>query len=126
MNLPICLRDRVDTEQAVLATLLDRLRVPTAQALAIDTAINHHVRNVDAVRAVFTRHALRDHSQAGLCRREMRIAWFAAEAGRSSREDERATAERNKSPRGLASDQEAAEASDAPKILEPVGREFAK
>jgi hypothetical protein len=56
------------------------LRSKRAQALAIDTTVDDHVSDMDALRPIFSRHALRDHPQTRFCRGELSIARFAAQA----------------------------------------------
>src|SRR5216683_6478917 len=114
MDLPIGFGDRINAEQAVLAAFLDQRGAPTAQAIAINAAIHHDMRDMDAEGPVLARHALRDHAQAGLGGREMREPRLAANAGRSAGEDDSAASERHQTARCLAPDNEAAEAADAP------------
>src|ERR671919_1341042 len=80
VNLPVDLGDRIDVQHAILAALFDYLRSKCAQALAIDAAVDDHVRDMDTLRSVFSRHALRDHAQTRLRRCELSIARFAAQA----------------------------------------------
>jgi hypothetical protein len=60
MDVPIGFGDRVDGEKAVLATFRDKFGQPFAHSLAVDDAVDDDMRDVDAERPVFTRHALRD------------------------------------------------------------------
>jgi hypothetical protein len=124
VNLPIDFGNRIDVQHAILAALFDDLRSKCAQALAVDAAVDDHVRDMDALGSVFSRHALCDHAQTGLGRREVSIARLAAQACRGPGEDDRAAAERDESPRGFAPDQKAAEAADPPEILELPGGHF--
>src|SRR5229473_4694268 len=126
MDLPKAFRDRVDTEQTILAAFRHDLRPRLAEAVAIDPAVDHDMGDVDALRPVFPRHALRDRPEPGFGRGEMRVAWLAPEARRGSREDDRASAQWDKPSRRLVSDQKSREAADAPEILEHLRREFAK
>src|SRR5229473_6483639 len=82
MDLPIGLRDRVDTEQAILATLRHDLGPRLAEPLAIDPAVDHDMRDMDALRPVLPRHALGDRPEAGFGRREVRVTRLAPEARR--------------------------------------------
>src|SRR6266849_2521665 len=118
MDLPIGFGDPINAEQAVLAAFLDQRGAPTAQAIAIDAAIHHDMRDMDAEWPVFARHALRNHAQAGLGGREMREPRLATDAGRSAGEDDGTAPQRREPARRLAPDQETAEAADAPEILE--------
>src|SRR5580700_4103841 len=88
MDVPKSVGDRVDTEEAILATIFDQCRNQIAQTIAIDAAIHHHVRDMDAEWSVLARHALRDHAKAGLGGGEMREPRLAADAGRSASEDD--------------------------------------
>src|SRR5215471_397141 len=81
MDLPVSLGDGVNVEEPILAALLDRFRSPAAQTLTVDSPIDDDMRDVDAVRAILSRHALRDHSQPGFRRGELRKARLAAKAG---------------------------------------------
>jgi hypothetical protein len=80
VNLPIDLGNRIDVQHAILAALFDDCRSKRAQALAIDATVDDHVRDMDTLRSVFSRHTLRDHPQTCLCRGELSIARFAAQA----------------------------------------------
>ena len=68
--------------------------------------------------AVLAGHALRDHAQPRLGGGEVRVAGLAAQAAGGAREDHRAAAQRDQPACGLATDQEAGEAADAPEVLE--------
>src|SRR5262245_11969498 len=126
MDIPIGLGDGLDAEQTVLATFLAQGRRPAEQPIAVDAAIDHHMRDVNPERPVLPRHALRDHAQAGLCGGEVRKARLAVQAGGGAGEDDRAAAERRKSPRRLAADQKAAEAADPPELLELLRAQLAE
>jgi NAD(P)-dependent dehydrogenase (short-subunit alcohol dehydrogenase family) len=76
--------DRLDAEQTILASSLDRLRAAATETIAIDTAIDHNVCDVDAVRTEFARHALRNHAQPGFGCRELGEARLAAHAAGSA------------------------------------------
>src|SRR5262245_44571573 len=80
VEVPVCLGDAFDAEQPVLATLGDDFRAVRLEALAIDPAVDHDVGDVQALGAVFARHALRKHAQSGLGGGEMREARLAAQA----------------------------------------------
>src|SRR5882762_4320727 len=118
VDLPIGFGDRVDPEQPVIAAFLDQLRGASMQSLAVDPAIDDDVSDVETLRAVFPRHALGDHPEPGFRRSEMREARLSAEACGSAGEDDGAATQWNEATGGLAADEEAAEASDAPEILE--------
>src|SRR5713226_2542361 len=126
VDLPKGLRDRVDTEQTILAAFRHDLRPRLAEAVAIDPAVDHDMGDVDALRPVFPRHALRDRPESSFGCREVRVTWLAPEARRGSREDDRASAQWDQPARRLPSDQESREAADAPEILEHLRRELAK
>ena len=97
MDLPIGLGDRVDAEQAVLAALVDDLGAATAQAMAVDAAVDHDVGYVHALGAILARHALRDHAQARFGGGELGKSGFATEAARRTGKDHRAPAEGDES-----------------------------
>src|SRR5204862_4171486 len=118
--------DRIDAEQAVLAALLKKLRPAADEALAVDTAVDHHVRDMHAQRPELARHALRDHAQPGLGDGELGKSRFAAQAARRTGEDHRAAPEGDEPTGRLAPDEEAGEAADAPEILELLGGELAE
>src|SRR5580704_4896369 len=118
MDVPIGVGNCIDAEKAVLATILDQCWHPIAQTIAIDAAIHHHVRDVDAEGPVLARHALRDHAKASLGGREMREPRHTAQTPRSAREDNGAAPERRQSARCLAADQKAAKAANSPKTFE--------
>jgi hypothetical protein len=82
VNLPIDFGNRIDVQHAVLAALVDDLSC--TQALAVDAAVDDHVRDMDALGSVFSCHALCDHAQTGLGRREVSIARLAAQACRGA------------------------------------------
>src|SRR5260221_14435868 len=82
--------------------------------------------DMEALRAILPRHALRDHSQPRLRRGEVRIARLAAKAARGAGEDHRPAPQGNEPPGGLAADKKPAETADAPEILEQFGRELAE
>src|SRR5215213_8958074 len=118
MNLPISFRDRVNVEETILPTFLDQGRRTVAQAFAIDAAVDHNMGYMDAEWPIFAGHALRNHAQASFGRRKMRKSRFAANARRSAGENDAAAPERHEPARCFAPDQEAAEAADAPEILD--------
>ena len=45
--MPVGFGDRVDAEQAVLAALLDRLRAARDQAVPVDAAVDHDMRDME-------------------------------------------------------------------------------
>jgi hypothetical protein len=61
--MPIGVGDRVDAEKAVLAALGAKLGCTAEQPLAGEAAVDYDMRDMDAERAVFARHALRDRAQ---------------------------------------------------------------
>src|SRR5262249_32413181 len=124
MDLPVSLGDGVNVEEPILAALLDRFRSPAAQTLTVDSPVDDDMRDVDAVRAILSRHSLRDHPRPGFRRGEWRKAGLAAKAGGSPGEDHGAAAERNEPPRRLAADKKSAEAANPPELLEQLGRDF--
>src|SRR5262249_17767342 len=71
MDLPIGFRDGLDAEQAVGTAFLQEAGRSAQQSLTRDAAVDHGVRDVDALRSIFPRHALRDRAQARLGGREM-------------------------------------------------------
>lgn len=103
MDLPIGFRDGLDAEEAVVTAIPDRGGSAAAQAIAIDPAVDHDMRDMDAEGPKLARHALRDHAQAGLGGGKMRKPRLAADAGRSACEDDGAAAERHE-PAGLMRD----------------------
>src|ERR1700719_1347823 len=52
------------SQQAGLALFGDTGGLRSAQTVAVDAAVYHRVRDVDALRAELARHALADHPQA--------------------------------------------------------------
>src|SRR5437870_2039721 len=72
VELPIGFGDRLDPEQTVLTAFFDDLRPSLAQAVAVDAAVDHHMRDMHAVRPIFPCHALGDRPQPRLGGREMR------------------------------------------------------
>src|SRR5262249_54168302 len=124
MDLPVGLGNRLDAEQTVFAALLHDLRPPAAQAVPVDAAVDDTVRNVQAERPKFARHALRDHAQPCLGGRKLRKACLAAQTTRRPREDHRAPAERRQSPCRLAPHQETRKATDPPELLKELRRDL--
>ena len=118
MNLPISFCDPVDVEETVLPTFLDHGATHVWQAFAIDATVDHNMGYMDAEWPIIARHALRDHAQASFGCRKMRKSRFAANARRSAGENDAAAPERHEPARCFAPDQKAAEAADAPEILE--------
>src|ERR1700733_11709756 len=113
MDLPIGFGDRVDPQQAGLALFGDTGGLRSAQTVAVDAAVYHRVRDVDALRAELARHALADHPQASLRRGKVAVGRLAPHAaGRAGR----CPAQRHQAPRGLPPDEEAGEAADPPEI----------
>src|SRR5579859_1998991 len=84
------------------------------------------MRDMEALGAEFARHALRQHAQARLGRRELGESGFAAQAARCAGEQHRAAPKRREPARGLASHQETAVAADPPKVLEHLRRHLAE
>ena len=64
MNAPIGISDGIDAKQTIFAAFSGQARHPAEQAIAAYAAINHNMRDVNAERSIFPRHALRDHAQA--------------------------------------------------------------
>src|SRR5258708_30516391 len=93
MNLPVRLGDRLDVQHAVLAAVPGGVWPRAAQLLAVDAAVDDDMRNMEPLRPVLARHALRDHAQAGFRRGELRKARFAAQASRGAGEEHRAAPE---------------------------------
>lgn len=62
MDLPIGLRNGVDAKQTIFAALREDVGQPTAQAMAIDAAIDHDMGDMETKRCKFARHALGDHA----------------------------------------------------------------
>src|SRR6185436_15651009 len=126
MHVPVSLCDRIDAEETILSAFLDYFRPAAAEAIAIDATIDHDVRDVDAQWAILARHALSDHAQARFGRGKVGETRLAAHAARCSGEQDRPPPQRYEPARCFPSHQEAAEAADAPEVLEHLGREFAK
>src|SRR3954470_2689808 len=126
MNLPISFRDRVDVEETILPTFLDQGRRTVAQAFAIDAAVDHDMGYMDAEWPILARHALRNHAQASFGCRKMSKSRFAANARRSAGENDAAAPKRDEPARCFAPNQEAAEAADAPEILELLRGQLAE
>src|SRR5258708_2012822 len=126
MYLPVSLGNGVDAEQAVLTALRDHVRTIAPQSIAVNAAVDHDVRDVDALRAKFARHALCQHAQAGLGRCEVGESGFAAQAARCAGEQYRAAPQWNEPARRFPSHQEAAEAADAPEVFEHFRRQVAE
>lgn len=122
MNMPIAFGDGVDVEQAAGV----HIRPPRAQPLSVYATVDDGMGDMQAERPEFPRHALADHSQARLGGCELGIARFAAQAGGSAGKDHGATAEWREMTRGLAPDEEAAKAADAPELLELRGCQITK
>ena len=121
MDLPIGFGDRVDPQQAGLALFGDTGGLRSAQTVAVDAAVYHRVRDVDALRAELARHALADHPQAGLRRGKVAVGRLAPHAAGCASEEDGAPAQRHQAPRGLPPDEEAGEAADPPEIFEQLG-----
>ena len=66
IDLPIGLGDCVWHEQPFLASLLDKARLGAEQSPAFDPAVDHDMRDVNALRPEFARHALGDDAQTCL------------------------------------------------------------
>ena len=77
MNLPVRFGNGFNVEQPVLAAPADDFGAAATQTLAIDSAVNYDVRDMDSERPVFVRHALGDHAQAGLGSGELRVTGLA-------------------------------------------------
>src|SRR5581483_2242192 len=125
-NLPVGLGDRLAIEQAVLAALDHHLGPPAAQPIAIDAAVDDHMRHVHPVSTVLARHALGDHAQAGLGCCELREPRLAAQAARCTAADHRAATEGNQAAGRFAADQEAREAAHPPEVLEQLRADLAE
>lgn len=124
VNLPIGLGDSVDVEEPVISPFAEHLRPGFSEAFAIYATVDDRMRDMNSKRPIFSRHALADHSQAGLRRRELGKSRFAAQARGGARENHRAPSKWNKTARRLAADKEAAETADAPKVLELLRRKL--
>src|SRR5258706_13800952 len=88
MDLPVGLGDCVDAEQAVLAALLDDLGATAAQAVAVDAAIDHDMRDMETLRPELARPALREEAEPALHRRERRETRLAPQAARGPLEQD--------------------------------------
>src|SRR5690242_11147006 len=94
VDLPVGLGDRVDIEQAVRALLRAPLRETAVDPLAVDAAVDHDMRDMQALRPELARHGLRDGAQARLGGREGGETRPPAQAAAGAREDHRAAPER--------------------------------
>src|SRR5262245_32922818 len=114
VDLPVRLRDRVRRQHAVFAEPLLELRHAAVHLVAVDDAVDHDVRDVDALRAELARHAVGNCAQARLGRREGGEGGTRAQRGGGAREQDAAAAARQHATGGLAPGQEAAEAAEPP------------
>lgn len=58
VQMPVTVGDGVDLQQSVRARIVDALGRCAAQSLAVDTSVDHDVRDMDAARPEFAREAL--------------------------------------------------------------------
>src|SRR5262245_11781362 len=108
MNLPVGLRDGIELQHIIGVGLW-----PAAtQAFAVDAAVDHDMRHVDAEASILARHALGDHTQPGLGGGKMSKAWLAAQARGGAGKYDGAAAQRRKSSCRFASGEEPTEAAD--------------
>src|SRR5882724_5647606 len=70
MQLPISFCDGVGIQQPVAARACSEFRSGRSEALAVYAAIDHHMRDVNSLRSVFSRDALGQGPQACLRRSE--------------------------------------------------------
>src|SRR5262249_9843303 len=126
MDLPIGIGDRIEAKHTALPARFGEIRLTAQQPIALDSAVDHDMGDVNSDRPELPRHALRNQPQARLGSGELRETRLAAQASGRPGEDHGSASERHEPARGLAADQESGEAANAPKILEPVGGEVAK
>jgi hypothetical protein len=92
MQMPIGIGDLVRLEQAIDASFGHPLRRRRAQTLAVDTAIDHHMGNVNILRTEFTCETLRERAQTRLGGREGGKRRTAAQRSRGPGKNQRAPA----------------------------------
>ena len=109
---------RIEADEAVLAHRLRELRDTLDDLVAGDAAVDDDVTHVDPLGTIGACHRLRQRTQPGFCRREGRRVRLPAQRRGRAREEHGSAAARQHPPQGLAADQEAAEASHAPHLLE--------
>src|SRR3954447_11695143 len=105
-HVPVALRDGIGIEHRI--RLLRRFRARYAP----DAAIDHEMRDMDALRRQFARHALRQPAQCEFAHRERCGLRIALDAGRSAGEQDRAVLVRQHAPGRLLPHQEAAIGTD--------------
>src|SRR6185437_4514060 len=96
------------------------------EAIALDAAVDDHVRDVDALRPELARHRLHQQAQAALGGVEGGEPRPAAQRARGTGEDHRAAADGRQAAHRLAAEQEAGEATDPPGVLEVLHRHLAE
>src|SRR5262249_49858485 len=120
IHMPVRVGNCFDSKQTILAALLDRFGAAAAQAVTVDAAIDHDVCDVNAERAIFARHALRNHAQPGFSGGELGDAGLATQASRCAGEEHRAAAKRHEAACCFASHQKATETSHPPEMFEQL------
>src|SRR2546428_10630262 len=116
VQVPVVLCDVFRVQDAVL--LLQRVALGELRAneFRVDGAIDHDVRNVDALGAELARHALRESAQRVLGAGECREVGGAADARRRTGEEDRAAAAHHHLAGDLTRVQEAAERGHLPDL----------
>jgi hypothetical protein len=118
MEAPVGLSDRIGSKQAGLTLLGDPCRLQGTQAIAVDAAVDHRMRDMDSEWSVFARHALANHPQTRLRGGEVSITWLAAEAAGCSCKEHGATPQWHEPACRFSPDQEACKATHPPEVLE--------
>ena len=116
MQLPVGLGDGLGAQDAVAVLERVALGKVAADELGVDRAVDHHVRDVDALRPELARHALRQRAQRVLGAGEGGEAGAAAHAGGGAGEQDGAAAARHHGLGDLAAHQEAGEAGHLPDL----------
>jgi hypothetical protein len=132
MQLPVTFGDGFELQQAVVAGLFHALRRVVAQALAVDAAIDHHMRHMNALRAEFARQALAQRTQRSLGRSEGRERRLAAQRRGGAGEQQGAACVRpgclegigQQAAQRLMPEDEAAQRAGAPGLRELVDRQL--
>ena len=78
MHVPIGLCDRIGMQHAVRPALLEQVWRARKQAVTFDSTIHHDVPDVDVLRPIFARNALRQIAHRRFCRPERREVRLAA------------------------------------------------
>src|SRR6266702_4005143 len=118
MDAPVGLSDCIGSEQAGLTLLGDPCRLQGTQAIAVDAAVDHRMRDMDSEWSEFARHTLTNHPQTCLRGGEVSITWLAPEAAGCSCKQHGATFQWNEPTCCFSPDQKACKAAHPPEVLE--------